>query len=160
MAMRNPVGRANYQPNSWGAGPREAPTTGFRSFAADEAGSKVRLRPESFADHYSQARLFYRSQTPTEQSHIAMALGFELSKVQTGAIRERMLSHLLRIDDSLAAKVGEALGVARMPKPADAAVEPRDDLALSPALSILKNAPDSFAGRKLGILIGRGPMPG
>jgi catalase len=160
MAMRNPAGRANYQPNSWGAGPRESPTAGFRSFAGEEAGGKVRLRPESFADHYSQARLFYRSQDPTEQSHIAMALAFELSKVETAAIRERMLSHLVLIDDGLAAKVAGALGVARLPKPADAAVAPRDDLALSPALSILKNAPGSFAGRKLGLLIGPGSDAG
>ncbi len=68
MAMRNPVGRANYQPNSWGEGPRPDPRRGFRSFAAQEDGQKVRLRPESFADHYSQARQFYLSQTAVEQN--------------------------------------------------------------------------------------------
>jgi catalase len=63
MAMSNPVGRANYEPNSWGdeGGPREDPTNGFRSFPASDDGAKRRLRPESFADHYSQARMFYRS---------------------------------------------------------------------------------------------------
>jgi catalase len=156
MAMRNPVGRANYQPNSWGAGPRESPDVGFRSFAAEEAGAKARLRPESFADHYSQARLFYGSQTATEQKHIAMALAFELSKVETPVIRERILSHLLRIDQTLADAVADRLGIETLPQPADAAIEPRDDLPPSPALSILKNGPDSFAGRKLGILIGPG----
>ena len=59
MAMRNPVGRVNYQPNSFGEGPRESPQRGFRSFADVEEGPKVRLRAESFADHYSQARQFF-----------------------------------------------------------------------------------------------------
>lgn len=72
MAMRNPVGRVNYQPNSLGEGPRESPKGGFRSFAEVEEGRKVRLRAESFADHYSQARQFFMSQTAPEQRHIAM----------------------------------------------------------------------------------------
>ncbi|MGO7748411.1 catalase-related domain-containing protein, partial [Rhizobium ruizarguesonis] len=81
-----------------------------RRFPAEEQGPKVRLRPESFADHYSQARQFYISQTPTEQRHIDAALIFELSKVETQVIRERMVSHLLNIDETLASKVGHALG--------------------------------------------------
>src|SRR6186713_293988 len=111
MAMRNPVGRVNYQPNSFGEGPRESPQRGFRSFAGTEEGQKVRLRAESFADHYSQARQFFNSQTPPEQGHIAAALTFELSKVQTPVIRERMVSHLLNIDAGLAKKVGDGLGL-------------------------------------------------
>jgi catalase len=153
MAMRNPVGRANYQPNSWGEGPRESPQRGFRSFAEAEDGPKQRLRAESFADHYSQARQFYISQTPPEQGHIAAALTFELSKVKTTAIRERMVSHLLNIDDGLAKKVGDALGLKAMPKPADAAVATRQDLAALPSLSILAKGPERFEGRKLGILV-------
>src|SRR5947207_952825 len=74
MAMRNPVGRANYQPNSFGQGPRESPERGFRPFPETLTGEKRRVRPESFADHYSQARLFFISQTPVEQEHIAAAL--------------------------------------------------------------------------------------
>ena len=73
----NPSGRANYEPNSWGAqgGPREDPERGFRSFAGAGSGREAaRLRPESFADHYSQARQFYVSQTEVEQAHIADAL--------------------------------------------------------------------------------------
>src|SRR5690606_3911007 len=141
MAMHNPVGRANYQPNSWGEGPRETPQKGFRSFAAEEAGTKQRIRPESFADHYSQARLFYISQTPTEQAHIAAALTFELSKVKTAVIRERMVSHLLNIHDELAKKVATDLGLKAMPKPADAAIPTRQDLKAAPSLSILANPP-------------------
>ncbi|NWJ27584.1 catalase C [Rhizobium sp. RM] len=153
MAMRNPVGRANYQPNSHGEGPRESPTRGYRHFAAEEQGQKVRMRPESFADHYSQARQFYISQTGAEQRHIASALTFELSKVEIPAIRERMVSHLLNIDETLATTVAEKLGIREMPKPADAAMPTRQDLEPSPALSIVERGPKRFEGRKLGILI-------
>ncbi|MCO5083838.1 MAG: catalase [Rhizobiaceae bacterium] len=156
MAMRNPVGRANYQPNSWGMGPRENPQKGFRSFADAEEGQKVRLRAESFADHYSQARQFFVSQTVTEQKHIAMALTFELSKVETPVIRERVVSHLLNIDEGLGETVAEKLGMKKLPKKADAAVEPRDDLPASDALSIVKNGPESFEGRKVGVLVSDG----
>ncbi|ACS55949.1 catalase [Rhizobium leguminosarum] len=156
MAMRNPVGRVNYQPNSWNQGPRESPVQGYRHFQAEEQGPKVRLRPESFADHYSQARQFYISQTPPEQRHIAAALIFELSKVETPVVRERMVSHLLNIDETLASKVGHALGFKSMPKPADAAMPTRQDLEPSPALSIIERGPKRFEGRKLGILVSDG----
>lgn len=153
MAMRNPVGRANYQPNSFGEGPRESPTRGFRHYPAEEQGTKARLRPESFADHYSQARQFYLSQTPPEQRHIAAALTFELSKVETPVIRERMVAHLLNIDETLAKTVAEKLGFQSMPKPADAAMPTRQDLEPAPSLSIVERGPQRFEGRKLGILV-------
>ena len=153
MAMRNPAGRVNYQPNSWGEGPRESPASGYRHFPSEEQGPKIRLRPESFADHYSQARQFFISQTLAEQRHIAMALTFELSKVETPAIRERMVSHLLNIDETLARTVAHQLGLQVMPKAADAARPTRQDLPPSPALSIVERGPKRFAGRKLGILI-------
>ncbi len=156
MAMRNPVGRANYQPNSWGEGPRPDTKRGFHSHDTEENGSRVRLRPESFADHYSQARQFYRSQTEIEQKHIVMALVFELSKVETQAIRERVVSHLLNIDRTLAEIVAGKLGMRDMPRAAQTATPPRDDLAPSAALSIAKNGPGSFAGRKVGVLVGNG----
>jgi len=156
MAMRNPVGRVNYQPNSFGEGPRESPQRGFRSFPEAMDGQKVRLRAASFADHYSQARQFFNSQAAPEQKHIAMALTFELSKVETPVIRERMISHLLNIDDGLAETVADKLGIKELPKRADAAVAPRDDLEPSQALSILANGPDSFAGRKVGVLVSPG----
>jgi catalase len=147
-AMRNPVGRANYQPNSWGQDTREHPQKGFRSFAATVEGQKVRLRAESFAEHYSQARQFFVSQTVTEQTHIAMALTFELSKVETPVIRERMVSHLRNIDEGLAATVAEKLGLRQMPRRADAAVEPRNDLPSSDALSIIRNDPTASRGAR------------
>jgi len=153
MAMRNPVGRVNYQPNSWGEGPRESPERGFRSFAEPIEGVKQRIRSETFADHYSQARLFFISQTETEQSHIAAALTFELSKVENPVIRERMVAHLLNIHEDLAKKVAQDLGMKKLPNPADAALPTRKDLKPSPALSIIKNGPKRFEGRKLGILV-------
>ncbi len=134
----------------------ESPQRGFTSFADVEEGPKRRLRAESFADHYSQARQFFISQTMGEQRHIANALTFELSKVKTPVIRERMISHLLNIDETLANKVGTALGLKNMPKPADAAMPTRQDLEPSPALSIVEKGPQRFEGRKLGILITEG----
>ena len=160
MAMRNPVGRANYQPNSFGEGPRESPQHGFTPFADVEQGAKRRLRSESFADHYSQARQFFVSQTEGEQTHIAAALTFELSKVKTPAIRERVVSHLLNIHETLANKVAGKLGLQKMPKPANAAVPTRQDLDPSAALSIVENGPKRFEGRKLGILVSSGSDAG
>jgi len=155
MAMRNPKGRANYEPNSW-AGPRESPTTGYKHFAAEETGRKAQVRSASFADHYSQARQFFISQTDIEQKHIGDALVFELSKVERVDIRETMVGHLLNIDEKLAKTVATGLGLKGMPKPAKAAVAPRTDLPASDALSIAKQAKGSFKGRKLGILVSDG----
>ncbi len=158
MAMRNPAGRVNYEPNSWGAtlgGPREDPVRGFTSFAESADGPKQRVRSESFADHYSQARQFFVSQTPIEQKHIGDALVFELSKVERPDIRSRTVSHLLNIDAMLAATVASGLGLA-LPDPAVAARKPISDLPASDRLSIVKNGPQSFKGRKLGILLSDG----
>lgn len=156
MAFHNPKGRANYEPNSWEgetAGPREDPETGFKSFPEEIEGTKQRIRSETFADHYSQARQFYVSQTEVEQGHIANAFIFELSKVETPAIRARMVSHLRHVHEDLAKKVADGLRLKDMPKPADAAVPTKTDLKESPKLSILLNGPRSFKGRKLGVLV-------
>ncbi|MBM7070061.1 catalase [Actibacterium sp. 188UL27-1] len=153
MAMHAPKGRANYEPNSWKkGGPRADPHTGFRPYNAHVEGEKRKARPESFADHYSQARQFYLSQTPIEQTHIADALVFELSKVKTPVIRERVVSHLLVIDHGLAADVADGLGLSPIPDAAKPAKDPVEGLKPSDALSIQKNGPGSFGGRKLGIL--------
>ena len=156
MAFHNPKGRANYEPNSWGGaegGPRENPEKGFTSFPAEEGGGKERVRSETFADHYSQARQFYLSQTDTEKEHIVSAFVFELSKVETPEIRARMVSHLLNVDKDLAKAVAEGLRLEKLPKPAPAARPTKTDLKVSPALSILRNPPQSFAGRKVGALV-------
>ncbi len=156
MAMRNPKGRVNYEPNSWGAdgGPRENPEIGFKSFPAEVQGTKQRIRSETFADHYSQARQFYISQQKIEQKHIGDALVFELSKVERVDIRARAVSHLRNIDAGLAATVADGLGM-DLPDAAKAA-KPTLDLAPSAKLSIIANGPDSFAGRKLGIFLTNG----
>jgi catalase len=157
MAMTNPQGRVNYEPNSQDPpGPREDPVAGFRTYPdglGEEAGPKRRLRPESFADHYSQARQFFISQNEVEQQHIIDAFVFELSKCDRIAIRTRMVAALRNVDDDLAGSVAGGLGLAELPDALPAAREPVRDLAASPALSILANGPDSLAGRKFGILV-------
>jgi catalase len=110
------------------------------------------VRSESFADHYSQARQFFTSQTPIEQKHIGDALVFELSKVERPDIRSRVVSHLLNIDGTLATTVADGLGLA-LPEAAQAARPTIMDLPPSDALSIVRNGPDSLKGRKLGILL-------
>ncbi len=161
MAFVNMRGRANYEPNSWtpaaGAepGPRETPK-GYRSFPEAQDGPKLRIRPDSFADHYSQARQFYISQTEIEQAHIQAALTFELSRCERADIRARVVSHLRNIDETLARIVHEGLGLPTFPEPAQAAKPTRMDLEPSDALSIQKKNPGILAGRKFGILLGDG----
>jgi catalase len=155
MQMQVPKGRVNYEPNSLDpAGPREAAARGFASFPVEEGGAKLRIRPESFADHYSQARLFFTSQTPPEQDHIVAALLFELSKVETVAIRERVVSHLQNIDTALAGRVSAGLGLNKI-APAKTTVEAQD-MPPSPALSIVAKAVPRLDGRTIGILVGDG----
>ncbi|VTT97719.1 catalase : Catalase OS=Rhodomicrobium vannielii (strain ATCC 17100 / ATH 3.1.1 / DSM 162 / LMG 4299) GN=Rvan_0122 PE=3 SV=1: Catalase: Catalase-rel [Gemmataceae bacterium] len=160
MAMRNPKGRVNYEPNSWSGatpreepGPRESHAAGYRSFPAAVEGTKVRQRSETFADHYSQARQFYVSQTDIEKQHIQNALVFELSKVNRVDIRARMVGHLLNIDQGLADAVVKGLRLKDVPKPLPAARPTRQDLKPSDKLSIIKNGPKNFAGRKVGALV-------
>lgn len=157
MAMHNPTGRANYEPNSWGAdgGPRENPETGYVSHAAAEEGIKRRVRPELFADHYSQPRQFYKSLTETEQRQLADSFAFELSKVERHEIRTRMIGGLRNVDEAFAQSIADGLGLDEMPPKIDPARTPID-LDGSDALSIVKNGPESFAGRKLGILVTSG----
>ncbi len=154
MAMTNPTGRVNYEPNSWSGaagGPRESPDRGLQAHPEPVEGVKLRIRPESFADHYSQARQFYLSQTAVEQIHLRDALVFELSKCEHPPIRARVVSHLRHIDEDLAAGVARGLRLG-LPDPAQVVSEVRDDLPPSPALSILLNGPSTFEGRKVGIL--------
>ena len=150
-------GRVAYEPNSLDpTGPRENPQRGFRTFAAqegeDETGQKLRVRPESFADHYSQARQFYRSMSAPEQRHIQNAFAFEFSKVETPAIRSRMLGHLALIDQTLAGAVETAIGM----EGKRAEVTPYQtpvDLDPSPALSLVGKAKPTLKGRKVGALV-------
>lgn len=117
MQMGVPKGRVAYEPSSLQAdAPREA-LRGFPSHATPaEEGAKGRVRAESFADHYSQARLFFRSQTAPEQAHIASALVFELSKVETAHVREAIVGHLRHIDQELAQRVADGMGMTALPQ--------------------------------------------
>ena len=156
MALVNPKTRVNYEPNSWPgaeAGPRETPDKGFHSYSAEEEGPKLRARSDTFADHYSQARQFYISQTPIEQTHIAASFTFELSKVERPDIRLRMVSHLMNVDDGLANNVAKGLGLKGMPQRAPAAKPISNDIKPSKALSILLNSHQTFEGRKVGMLV-------
>jgi catalase len=155
MQMSQPTGRVAYEPNSLSAkSPRET-IKGFRSAAVDGTGEKSRIRAESFADHYSQARQFYLSQTTYEQAHIASALVFELSKVEHLHVREAMVGHLRHIEEDLAKRVAESLGLANMPH-APKAAAPVQEMELSPALQIIGKMKDTLMGRAIGILIADG----
>lgn len=149
-------GRVNYEPNGWGEGPRAHPLEGYVSYKAPVIGPKMRLRPESFADHYSQARQFYISQTPSEQDHLLSALVFELSKCHEADIRVRMVAHLMNIDEWLAQDAADRLGISIMPEPAPAARPTMMELQASAALSIQMNPPGDFKGRNLGVMISDG----
>jgi catalase len=156
MQMRVPKGRVNYDPSSLDPGSARETASGFGSFAQPpDDGVKGRVRPETFADHYSQARMFYRSQSEVEQAHIAFALVFELSKVQTPHVREAVVAHLRTIDDDLGTRVAAGLG---MPKPPAAAqsVVPVAAYAPSPALRLIDKTPPTLRGRCIGILVDDG----
>ena len=130
-------GRVAYEPNSLGGGcPFQAGSKGFVSFPQPVQEDKLRGKPEKFADHYTQATLFYNSQAEWEQAHIVASFRFELSKVTVPAIRERMIAGLRNVDEDLAAQVAEGLGV-DLPDPlprVGRAAKP--EVTSSPALSL------------------------
>jgi catalase len=134
-------GRVSYEPNSLGGGcPFQAGAKGFVPYAApiEPAAHTVRGKPERFADHYTQARLFFHSQTPTEQQHIINAFRFELSRVQVPAVRERMVSGLLHVDREMAQAVATGLGMRQLPAPMPKVLEQdiTPEVTHSPALSL------------------------
>jgi catalase len=156
MQMAQPIGRVAYEPNSLSENsPRETPAKGFHSAAVTEAGEKGRVRVERFADHYSQARQFYLSQTAYEQAHIASALVFELSKVEHVHIREAMVGHLRHIEEDLANRVASGLAFGKMPDAPKAAASVMK-MEPSPALQIIGKMKDTLMGRAIGILIADG----
>ncbi len=168
-------GRVAYEPNTLGGGcPMQAGAAagGFVTFpGASIDAAKVRARSEKFFDHFSQATLFYNSQTEVEKDHIVLALRFELGKVETLAVRERMVGMLANVDRSLAARVAEGLGLPGIPKvefplnhsfPADA--DPKDfqprrgksSIERSEPLSMENTVKDTIATRKVAILAADG----
>jgi catalase len=149
-------GRVSYEPNSLDPeAPRESKDRGFTSTARAVTGPIVRARSETFSDHYSQARLFYKSIAPPEQKHLANALLFELSKVETEAVRSRMLGHLTLIDKDLANTVIAGLGAEGTADKITPARNPID-LKPSPALRLYGKTKPTLEGRKVGLLLGEG----
>lgn len=156
MQMQPQKGRVAYEPTTLSNDvPRESPALGFSSMAVTENGVKGRIRADTFSDHYSQARMFYRSQTVHEQAHIASALVFELSKVEALKVREAMVGHLIHIDDELAQRVAMDLGLDAMPTAPATAVAVKN-MDHSPALQIIGKMKDTLEGRCIGILINDG----
>jgi catalase len=157
MQMSLQKGRVNYSPSSLqNDSPRQDQHRGLASFAEPLEGSKLRIRAESFADHFSQARQFFYSQTEPEQNHIISAFIFELSKVDTKAVRERMVGQLANVDPKIAQRVANGLGLQGEIAPVATTAKVRTDLAPSPALSILSNAKKTLEGRKVGCLVADG----
>ena len=158
-------GRVSYEPNSLAGGcPFQAGAAqGFVSVAASisvkEEQGKVRAKPEKFADHYTQATLFFESQTPAEQAHIAAAFRFELSKVQVPAVRERMVASLRNASEELARKVAAGLGMRELPPPLPRALAKpaKPEVTKSPTLSLMARPGDgSIRGRKIALLVADG----
>jgi len=152
-------GRVAYEPNSLGGGcPFQAGTMGFQTFPEEIADDKVRGKPEKFAEHYNQARLFWKSQSDVERSHIVNAFRFELTKVQTVAIRKRMVAGLANVAKELAERVAAGLGF-DVPEPLPKVLErtPRPEVEQSPSLSLLVRPGDgSIATRKIALIVANG----
>ena len=151
-------GRVNYEPNSLAGGcPFQAGARGFNTYPEAVEGSKVRGKPELFAEHYGQARLFWKSQTPFEQAHIVNAYRFELTRVQTPAVRERIVAGLVNIDSGLAQAVASQLGIA-VPAPLPRATElPIPDYPPSPPLSLLaRPGKTGIRTRRIALLVASG----
>ena len=155
-------GRVSYEPNSLGGGcPFQAGKTGFVSLPEKMApdAHKVRGKAERFADHYTQARLFWNSQTPTEQQHIVNAFRFELSRVQTAAVRERMVAGLLNVAKELAEPIAAGLGMRQLPAPLPKVLkrDVKPEVTRSPALSLMTRPGDgSIAARRVAIFVADG----
>ena len=152
-------GRVAYEPNSLGGGcPFQAGIAGFRSFPQPISDDKVRGKPEKFADHYTQATLFWNSQSPIEKAHIIRGFRFELTKVQVPAVRERVLSMIANVDPELVQAVAEGLGMAvpkAMPKAMAKIAKP--EVTVSAALSLFALPGDgNLATRHVAFLVADG----
>jgi len=176
--MRQTVnrGQTSYEPNSLRGGcPFQAGSdmSGFASYAERIDARKIRERSPSFHDHFSQATLFFKSQSEIEQNHIIKALRFELGKVETVPIRERMLFLLAQVDKELANRIAEGLGAsvpAKLDKPMNMSVPGDVDpkkvqpkraapMDISPALRMIDNPNfpnDTIETRKIAFLVADG----
>ncbi len=168
------VGKASYNPNSLGGNDPaqvKAADGGFVSYNERVDARKVRARSKSFFDHFSQAKLFFNSQSTPEKEHIINAFSFELGKVKTSAVRERMLNVLTHVDMALVARIASNLGMPAPKKPitvengsvpADgkpkdfASVDVASTIEKSDALSMSGTIKDTIKTRKVAFLVGDG----
>jgi catalase len=154
-------GRVAYEPNSLAGGcPFQAGAAGFTSFPEPLVGDQVRGKPERFADHYTQATLFWNSQTAVEKAHIIAAFRFELSRAQVPAVRERVVAMLANVAEDLAASVAQGLGM-KMPPPLPRVLETpaTPEIEASPALSLFARPGDgSIRTRRIAILVADGVL--
>ena len=168
-------GRVAYEPNTLGGGcpfQSMAKDGGFTSYQEKVDGYKIRVRSDSFRDHFTQAALFFNSQSNAEKTHIVNALSFELGKVEINAIRERVVFLLNQIDETLSATVADNLGITipekldlpmNMGFPADANPDdyqpiPKKDAKVkkSAALSMANTVKDTIKTRKIAFLVADG----
>lgn len=174
MRQRIDRGKTSYGPNSLGDNyPLQVKEEagGFKSYQERIDARKVRARSDSFRDHFSQARLFYNSQSEPERNHIIDAFSFELGKVKSVPVRQRMIGILSLVDKSLAGEVAAALGLEVQEKletpinkslPADAnpsdyePIEVKVKLKKSAALSMENTVKDTIASRKIAVLAADG----
>jgi catalase len=148
-------GRVAYEPNTLAEGnPKEtsAELGGFTSYAEKINDSKIRIRSDSFGDHYSQATLFWNSQSDAEKQHIVSAFQFELGKVEHPLIRERLVTMLNEVDEQLAAQVAEGLGIKTIPTMEPRIAKKPGALPASPALSMANTVKNEIKTRKVAIL--------
>ena len=155
-------GRVSYEPNSLAGGcPFQAGADGFMSFAEPREvdDHKVRGKAERFADHYTQATLFWNSQTAVEQQHIINAFRFELSRVQTPAVRERVVSGLMNVDSKLATAVASGLGIRKMPNAMPKVLKTKvtPEVTTSKSLSLFSRPGDgSIKARRVAVMVADG----
>ncbi|KPH14820.1 catalase [Chryseobacterium sp. ERMR1:04] len=169
MRQQITKGKVNYEPNSIGGGcPYQAMMKegGFASQEEGISGHKIRARSESFVEHYSQAKLFYNSQSEPEKTHLQNALIFELSKVTIPEIRERMVGQLAFVDKNLAQSVADKIGVEvktllqpnqSIPADTDSSAlqseESEGKITSSEALSMKNTVKDTIESRVIGFMM-------
>lgn len=146
------IGRVSYHKNGLQKNtPYEVPKEegGYVHYEEKVEGKKVRARSESFKDHFSQARLFWKSMTQVEQEHIVNAFSFELGKVETMEIRQKVVDMFANVCHQLATIVAQNIGVV----PPKENVQVPDTEYISPALSMFKEPLQPHATKKIGVIV-------
>ena len=153
-------GRVAYEPNSLGGGcPFQAGKLGFMSFPQATEEHRVRGKPEKFAEHYNQATLFWESQSGIEKQHIIRAFRFELTKVQTVAVRERVVAQLRNVSAELAQSVADGLGMETLPEALPTVLKraPKPEVLSSKSLSLLaRPGQDGIKTRHIALIVANG----